>query len=103
MDREHLITFERIVREGSFNRAAWALGVSQAAVSGRIRVLEAQLGGALFVRGGRRAALTVQGEAFLPYARRALAVLDAGADAVRRAQAGAHGRLAVGAVDSIAD
>ena len=86
MDQNQLVTFERIVREGSFSRAARALGVSQAAISGRIQALEAELGGPLFVRGGRRAALTALGEAFLPYARRALDVLAAG-----------------GAVDSSAD
>ena len=32
MDRQQLVTFERIVREGSFNRAARALDVSQAAI-----------------------------------------------------------------------
>ena len=103
MDQNQLVTFERIVREGSFSRAARALGVSQAAISGRIQALEAELGGPLFVRGGRRAALTALGEAFLPYARRALDVLAAGREAARQAQGGGQGRVVVGAVESIAD
>lgn len=103
MDQNQLLAFERIVGEGSFSRAARALGVSQAAISGRIAALEAELGGPLFVRGGRRAALTELGETFLPYARRALDVLAAGREAVRHAQSGRHGRVVVGAVDSIAD
>ncbi|MBX6342773.1 MAG: LysR family transcriptional regulator, partial [Thermomicrobiaceae bacterium] len=81
MDHQQLVTFDRIVREGSFNRAARVLDVSQAAVSGRVRALEAELGGPLFVRGGRRVTLTEAGEIFLPYARRALAVLEEGIDA----------------------
>ena len=52
MDRLQLVTFERIVREGSFNRAARALDLSQAAISGRMRALEAEVGGPLCVRGG---------------------------------------------------
>ncbi len=103
MDQQQLITFERIVREGSFNRASQVLDISQAAVSGRIRALEAELGVPLFIRGGRRVTLTEAGENFLPYARRALAVLAEGIDAAQGAQTGQHGRVTVGAVDSIAD
>ncbi len=103
MDQQQLITFERIVREGSFNRAAQVLDVSQAAVSGRIRALETELGAPLFVRGGRRVTLTEAGESFLPYAVRTLAVLAEGIDAAKGAQTGQHGRVTVGAVDSISD
>lgn len=103
MDQQQLVAFERIVREGSFNRAARSLDLSQAAISGRIQALEAELGATLFARGGRRATLTEEGEAFLPYARRALDVLTAGRDAVLHARAGLRGRVTLGAVDSIAD
>jgi DNA-binding transcriptional LysR family regulator len=103
MDRQQLVTFERIVREGSFNRAARALAVSQAAVSGRMRSLEAEVGGPLFARGGRRVTLTEAGDAFLPYARRALAVLAEGEEAARGAHTGQFGRVTVGAVDSVVD
>lgn len=103
MDQQQISTFERIVREGSFSRAAQVLDVSQAAISGRIRALEEELGAPLFVRGGRRVSLTEAGENFLPYARRALAVLAEGVDAAKGAQTGQFGRVTVGAVDSIAD
>ncbi len=103
MDQQQLITFDRIVREGSFSRAAQVLDVSQAAISGRIRALESELGAPLFIRGGRRVTLTEAGESFLPYARRALAVLAEGIDAANGAQTGQYGRVTVGAVDSIAN
>lgn len=103
MDRQQLVTFERIVREGSFNRAARSLDLSQAAISGRIQALEAEVGGPLFIRGGRRATLTEAGENFLPYARRALAVIAEGLEAARGAHTGQQGRVTVGAVDSIVD
>ncbi len=103
MDRQQLVTFERIVREGSFNRTARALDVSQAAISGRMQALETAIGGPLFVRGGRRVALTEAGEAFLPYARRALAVLSEGVEAARGAHTGQHGRVTLGALDSVVD
>lgn len=47
MDTEQLLTFERIVREGSFSRAAWALALAQPTVSARIHALERSVGGAL--------------------------------------------------------
>jgi DNA-binding transcriptional LysR family regulator len=103
MDRDQLIAFERIVREGSFNRAARSLGLAQATISGRIAALETTLGGPLFARGGRRATLTARGESFLPYVRRALAILDEGIEAARQAHDGEGGTVAIGAIESVAD
>lgn len=103
MDQQQLITFEAIVREGSFSRAALVLDVSQAAISGRIQALERELDAPLFLRGGRRVSLTEAGESFLPYARRALAVLAEGVEAASGARDGQHGRVTIGAVDSISD
>ncbi|HNP72270.1 MAG TPA: LysR family transcriptional regulator, partial [Kouleothrix sp.] len=88
MDTEQLVMFERIAREGSFSRAAWALGVAQPTVSARVQALERAVGGQLFVRGSRGVALTDLGASFLPFARRALEVLDAGVAAAREAHAG---------------
>ncbi len=103
MDENRLVAFTRIVREGSFSRAAWTLDLSQAAISARIAALEAAVGGPLFVRGGRRVTLTERGETFLPYATRALAVLAEGVEATRDADTGARGRVTVGAVTTVTD
>ncbi len=103
MDQNQLIAFDRIVRDGSFNRAARSLNLSQAAISGRIQVLEAEIGAPLFIRGGRRVLLTGAGETFLPYARRALAILDEGVETARQEHTGQYGRVTVGVIDSIAD
>lgn len=100
MDRAQLSTFDRIVREGNFTRAAVALRLGQPTVSARMAALEAEVGGDLLVR-GRRAALTALGEAFLPFARRALDVLDEGVETARRAQVGLRGRLRLGALGSL--
>src|SRR5690242_3361980 len=43
LDFEQLATFERIVREGSFSAAAWAMDIPQPTVSARIKALEATL------------------------------------------------------------
>jgi DNA-binding transcriptional LysR family regulator len=102
MDTGQLLAFDRIVREGSFSRAAQLLDISQPTISARIRTLEAEVGGALFSRGGRRLTLTELGENFLPYARRALSILAEGTEAARLAQAGQRGRVTLGVIESLA-
>jgi DNA-binding transcriptional LysR family regulator len=101
MDLEQLLAFDRIVREGSFSRAAWALNIAQPTISARIQALEQEVGGALFVRNNRRVSLTERGVGFLPYARRALAALTDGVEAARQAQYGQRGRLTMGALRSL--
>jgi DNA-binding transcriptional LysR family regulator len=98
---EQLLAFERVVREGSFSRAALALRIGQPAVSSRIQALERSLGGALFRR-GRRIAITALGESFLPYARRALDLLAEGVETARLTQQGRRGRVTLGALGSLA-
>jgi DNA-binding transcriptional LysR family regulator len=101
VDIDQLIAFDRIVREGSFSRAAVALGIGQPAVSSRIFGLEESLGGALFAR-GRRISLTALGDSFLPYVRRVLEVLGEGVEAARLARSGQRGRIRLGALGSLA-
>src|SRR5262245_3177974 len=101
MNTEQLITFERIVREGSVSRAAWALGLAQATISARIQALEREVGGPLFVRRGRGVALTDLGVSFRPYAQRALDVLQASVVAAQQAQAGQRGRVTIGVLESL--
>jgi LysR family transcriptional regulator, low CO2-responsive transcriptional regulator len=98
MDINQLVAFERVVREGSFSRAAWALGVSQPTISARIQHLETEVGGALFRR-GRKIALTERGVHFLPHVRKMLANLNDGLEAARF-EAGAQGRLTIGILRS---
>ncbi|GHO96827.1 nitrogen assimilation transcriptional activator [Reticulibacter mediterranei] len=102
MDIEQLQAFDRIVRDGSFSRAARALNIAQPTISARIQGLEQVVGGTLFVRGGRSIVLTELGESFLPYARRALAVLTEGIEVAQGMQTGAHGRVTVGTIQSLA-
>jgi DNA-binding transcriptional LysR family regulator len=101
LETDQLDAFDRIAREGSFSRAAIALGIGQPAVSARIQSLEEALGGVLFTR-GRTVALTALGETFLPYARRVLEVLREGVDSARQAQVGKRGRVRLGALGSLA-
>lgn len=57
-----LRVFEAAARLGGFTRAAGELGMTQAAVSWRIKTLESQLNQSLFRRQGREVVLTPAGE-----------------------------------------
>lgn len=78
--------FEAAARHENFSAAARELGVTQAAVSRRIRGLEDHIGADLFLRKGRHVQLTEAGRhlydrtrAALDYLEEALAPFDAGA------------------------
>ena len=72
---EWLRVFEAAARQGNFTAAAAELGLTQAAVSQRMRNLEAHLGTPLFIRLPRGVELTTEGEAYAPHVRSALAAL----------------------------
>lgn len=72
---EWIRVFEAAARLGSFTAAAKELGLTQAAVSQRIRNLELRLGAQLFNRQARGVILSTQGEAWLPPVQAALAQL----------------------------
>lgn len=97
----HLEAFVRVAYELSFTRAAEALNLTQPAISARIASLETELGGQLFVRSGRRLALSPLGERFLPYAQRVLAVLEEGQRVLQAHEEGVSGTLTVAALTSM--
>ncbi len=66
---ERLEAFAAVAAEGSFTRGARRIGVTQPAVSQRIRKLEEELAVTLFVRRHDRVRLTAEGEALLGYVR----------------------------------
>jgi DNA-binding transcriptional LysR family regulator len=97
MDLDQLRTFDRIVREQSFTRAAAYLNITQATASMRIRALENLLGVTLFQR-GRVVTLSDQGMTFLPFARRIIGTAQEGREALRRVE---RGRIAIASLRSL--
>ena len=69
---DQLRTFLTIAETLNFRSAARALVLAPAVVSERVRQLEATLGAQLFRRTTRSVVLTPQGQALIPYARRAV-------------------------------
>ena len=81
-----LETFLQVAQLGSFRRAADELFVTQAAVTSRIKSLEAWLGFEVFSRHRRGADLTQQGQRFIEYARNAIDTIEQGREVGRRAK-----------------
>ncbi|MFI6283183.1 LysR family transcriptional regulator [Streptomyces sp. NPDC051018] len=86
MDLPAVRTFVAAAEGGQFQEAAAALSITQQAVSKRIAALERELGVKLFTRAARGALLTLDGQAFLPYARALLEAEERAVASVRPGQ-----------------
>src|SRR5277367_5144050 len=75
--------FLSVAQHRSFRRAAADLGVTPSAISQAVRVLEARVGAALFIRTTRSVGLTEAGERFLARAKPAFEALIAASEAAR--------------------
>ncbi|MGW0789828.1 LysR family transcriptional regulator [Streptomyces sp. NPDC002911] len=83
MDAEALRTFVAVAQAGQFQAAADELGISQQAVSKRIAALERHNEVTLLVRTSRGSRLSVDGQVFLPHAKKVLAAIAQAEQAVR--------------------
>ncbi|MEB8337744.1 LysR family transcriptional regulator [Streptomyces endophyticus] len=88
--------FTAVAEELHFTRAAERLYVSQPALSKQIRMLEKQVGAALFERDRRDVRLTEVGEALLPHARRMVAEWEAARETLAKLVADRAAALVVG-------
>ena len=96
MDIRSLACFATLAEELHFGRAAARLYLTQPALSQRIRVLEDEVGAALFERDRRHVALTAAGEAFLDPARETIAHAARAKAQALRALRGETGQLRLG-------
>lgn len=94
-----LRAFEAAARHKNFTQAAAELGMTQAAVSYQIKVLEDRVGHPLFLRQARGVALTAIGTAL---SEQASIALDTIADAFAEARGRAHGVLALSVIPTFA-
>lgn len=102
MDLHQLRYVIAIAEEGNFTRAAAKLYLSQPSLSVQVRKLEQELRTPLFVRLGRRAALTAAGEAFVEQARKALFEVAEARRRVEEVRGVRAGRVGVGVLPSVA-
>ncbi len=102
MELRHLRYFVAVADCGHITRAAQQLGLQQPPLSQQIRVLEAEIGAALFSRHPKGVTLTAAGRELLPLARRQLQGLDALQAHMRQVARGQRGLLSVGFTSSAA-
>jgi len=97
LDLDLLRCLVAVAERGGFTAAGLALGLTQSAISLKVKRLEELVGKRLLERTSRSVALTREGEALLGYARRMLALNE---EAVRRMIAPpVAGRLRLGVAD----
>jgi DNA-binding transcriptional LysR family regulator len=92
-----LDTFAKTAELGSFTAAGAALGMTQAAVSQRIQILERMLAVALFERKGGRILLTEAGQELYPIAQRILTLHREAIDAIAGKKTPISGELSLAA------
>ncbi|WP_424811225.1 LysR family transcriptional regulator [Roseococcus sp. YIM B11640] len=97
LDLDLLRGFVTVAERGGFTLAGQALGLTQSAISLKVKRLEEMLGKPVFLRGAKQVSLTREGESLLAYARRMLALNE---EAVRQFVAPpVSGRLRLGVAD----
>ena len=102
MEIHQLRYFIAVVDEGSFSRAAAREHVAQPSLSQQIQKLEAEMGERLFDRLPRSVVVTEAGKCLLEYARKILAEIADARRCVDELKGEVAGRLAVGAIPTIA-
>ena len=102
MNFRQLACFVAVADEGSFTRAARAIGIAQPSLSQHIRALEEELNGRLFERLPRGVALTPAGRVLLPEARAAVRAVERAGRGARSALALEAGELEIATVLSMA-
>ncbi len=100
MDLAALEIFLTVAEHGSVTRAAERLRRAQSNVTTRVQQLEADLGATLFLREGKRMALTPEGQVLRGYAERLLALAEEARQALHPDRPG--GRLRLGSMESTA-
>lgn len=100
MDIQRLRYFVTAAELMHISQAALRLGISQPTLSQQIRVLESELGVALFTREHRRISLTPAGEVLLDRGRAILAALRDAEEAARQTVGEVSGTLRIGYLQS---
>src|SRR5581483_8822185 len=102
MNFSQMQSFVALADTGSFTEAAYAIDLTQSAVSHALAALENELGVTLIERNRKGVvALSGIGEKILPHARALLAQMEAIEQEARAAQGLAQGKLRLGSILSI--
>lgn len=103
MELSQLRTLIHVAELGSLSKAADRLHIAQPALSRQVRMLEEELGFALFLRHGRGMVLSEQGKDVLTHAMRVMAEIDEIRATATPADAPLTGEVAIGLPPTVAD
>lgn len=102
LNYHHLLYFWSVAKHGTVTKACEEFRLAQPTISGQIRLLEQMLGEKLFVRAGRRLALTEMGHVVFRYAEDIFATGQELINTVKgRGKNGTPSRLVVGIVNAV--
>ncbi|MCP9464386.1 MAG: transcriptional activator NhaR [Nitrospira sp.] len=96
LNYHHLLYFWSVAKHGTVAKACEELRLAQPTISGQIRLLEQALGEKLFVRSGRRLALTEMGHVVFGYAEAIFAMGQELLNTIKGRENGQQTRLVVG-------
>ena len=102
MELRHIQTFQAIVKEGSFLRAAEKLMYAQSTITLHIQQLEAELGVKLFIRQGKKVQLTEAGRSLQEQADSLVARATALQETMFNLVAGEAGHVRIGVIEPTA-
>lgn len=101
MDARKLQHLVEVIDQGSINKAASKLGLSQPAVTKSLRALERELGVTLVERSSTGVTVTEFGRSLYAHARAVAAELDHAQAEIRRLAGGEQGYLRIGTLPSV--
>src|SRR5262245_6835072 len=102
MELRYLATFQSIVREGSFIKAAETLSYAPSTITLHVQHLEAELGFKLFVRQGKQIQLSTAGQALYEQADALLQHARTLEQTMKEIVAGESGSLRMGVIEPAA-
>lgn len=103
MELSQLRTLIHVAELGSLSKAADRLHIAQPALSRQVRMLEEELGFALFIRHGRGMVLSEEGQDVLKHALRVMAEIDEIRATATPIDAPLTGEVAIGLPPTVAD
>jgi len=101
MELRQLRYFLAIAEHENVSRAAEELNVAQPSLSQQLKLLEYELGAALFDRIGKRLRLNAAGRLYAEHARRAMRELQKAAEAIRDLEELKRGSVNIGVVQTV--
>ena len=98
---KQLECFLMVAKLGSMSQAAEEMYLTQPSLTARLKALEQEMGGQLFVRSKYGMRLTEAGREFMPYAERCVSTIESGKQHLKELREGTTGHLKLGVLPRV--